>query len=45
MAGVYAAQIQTTLKEIVRRSDSEVTRSDLIESVEIELKVQTFQKS
>jgi hypothetical protein len=39
MAVVYAAQIQTTLKEIVRRSDSELTRVDLIESAEIELDV------
>ena len=40
MAVVYAAQIQTTLKEIVRRSGTELTRGDLIESAEIELDVE-----
>ena len=37
MSVVYAGQIRTTLKEIVRRSDDAVTRSELIESAEIEL--------
>ena len=40
MAVVYAAQIQTTLKEIVRRSDPGVTRNDLIEGAEVELDVE-----
>ena len=40
MAVVYAAQIQTTLKEIVRRSESELTRGELIESAEIALDVE-----
>jgi hypothetical protein len=39
MAVVYAAQIQTTLKEIVRRSDGTMTRADLIEGAELELDV------
>lgn len=37
MAVVYAGQIRTTIKEILRRSDDEVTRRELIESAEIEL--------
>ena len=37
MSVVYAGQIRTTIKEIVRRSDDVVTRSELIESAEIEL--------
>ena len=40
MAVVYAAQIQTTLKEIVRRSDSNVTRSGLIEGAKVELDIE-----
>ena len=39
MAIVYAGQIQTTLKEIVRRSDGTMTRADLIEGAELELDV------
>ena len=37
MAVVYAGQIRTTIKEILRRSDDVVTRRELIESAEIEL--------
>lgn len=37
MTVIYAAQIQTAIKESVRRSDGAVTRSDLIEGVTLEL--------
>ena len=37
MSVVYAGQIRTTIKEILRRSDDVVTRRELIESAEIEL--------
>ena len=37
MSVVYAGQIRTTIKEILRRSDDAVTRRELIESAEIEL--------
>ena len=39
MSVVYAGQIRTTIKEILRRSDDAVTRRELIESAEIELGV------
>ena len=37
MAVVYAGQVQTSLKEIVRRNDGAVTRRELIESATLEL--------
>ena len=37
MSVVYAGQIRTTIKEILRRSDDGVTRRELIESAEVEL--------
>jgi hypothetical protein len=37
MAVVYATQVRTALKEIVRRSDGAVTRGELIESGTLEL--------
>ena len=39
MAVVYAGQIRTTIKEILRRSDDVVTRRELIESAELELDI------
>lgn len=40
MSVVYAGQIRTTIKEILRRSDDIVTRRELIESAEVELGIE-----
>lgn len=40
MAVVYAGQVRTTLKEIVRRTDGAVTRARLIESATLELGIE-----
>ena len=37
MAAVYAGQVRTALKEIVRRTDGVLTRGELIESATLEL--------
>lgn len=37
MTAVYAGQVRTALKEIVRRSDGAVTRDELIENATLEL--------
>ena len=41
MSTIYAGQIQTTLKEIVRRSEDTVTRGTLITDAALELGVDT----
>ncbi|MEZ3163271.1 hypothetical protein ABNG03_00135 [Halorubrum sp. RMP-47] len=40
MAVVYAAQIQTAIKQAIYRSDNAVTRGELIEGVTLELGIE-----
>jgi len=37
MSVVYASQVQTTLKELIRRTDDAVTRGELVEGAALEL--------